>query len=277
MATIADIDSLILRDLLESLPQELYDYVYKLTFTAEKKIHVYTNSKAEIDTTLAALVQKLQTPTITLNESFPHLLHVDQASREHFATSYFGTSGSIFIKPLANTPVTKLSVITAEHFALMAKIYVTVTSRRLQLFIQQRMNEDDRFAPYRAQAVICLLEDTVQLIEAHAKLHKKGGAEQGEVDSGSVKETKNEDNGAEGVVASLWRLKGAAGTFDFCRPASLLGQFTYRREGRALVKDRYGAAPLMDDRTDEKNRGLDRCCWRLMLSFLFRPSTAPSP
>ncbi|WPB02627.1 uncharacterized protein RHO25_007263 [Cercospora beticola] len=87
MATIEDIDSPILRDLLESLPQELYDYIYKFTFTAGRKLHVYTDKKAQIDITLAKLVLKLECPTITLNERFPHLLHVDRASIKLFATS----------------------------------------------------------------------------------------------------------------------------------------------------------------------------------------------
>lgn len=67
------------------------------------------------------------------------------------------------------------------------------------------MGEDGILAPYREQAVICLLEDAVQLIEAHAKLHEKGGVEQGGMDSGNIEEIEEEDknDGAEGVAESL--------------------------------------------------------------------------
>ncbi|CAK1358705.1 unnamed protein product [Cercospora beticola] len=203
MATTGDVDSLTLRDLLESLPQELYDYIYKLTFTAEKKIHVYTNGQAQIDITLCTLVKKLEIPTITLNERFPHLLHVDRASRKQLATSYFGTSGSIFITPVDKNASFKRSLIDAEHFALIKAIHVPVRSRDLQLFMQQHISENEVFAPFRSQAVICLLEDAVGLIEAHAQAYKKAGVEQGGIGSGDVEEIENEDEGAEGVAESL--------------------------------------------------------------------------
>ncbi|WPB02628.1 uncharacterized protein RHO25_007264 [Cercospora beticola] len=65
------------------------------------------------------------------------------------------------------------------------------------------MDEDDFLAPYREQAVICLLEDAVQLIDAHAKLHKRTGTEAGEAGMDVIGETESETNGAETVGGGL--------------------------------------------------------------------------
>ena len=63
-----------LSELLQSLPQELYDWIYKLTFSAEP------NGEVDIET----------------SNTFPALLHVDRLSRETFAVSYSTTTTFTF-------------------------------------------------------------------------------------------------------------------------------------------------------------------------------------
>ncbi|CAK1358707.1 unnamed protein product [Cercospora beticola] len=92
-------DSLDLRRHIENLPQELYDRIYDLTFTATPKVRVYcmcadTREYLRLDRQIAVFSAKLN---ISVNEKLPHLLHVDRCSREKFAKSYFGHPGSIFI------------------------------------------------------------------------------------------------------------------------------------------------------------------------------------
>lgn len=57
-------------ELMQTLPQELYDEIYKLTFTAIPDGMV----------------------DIKAGNPFPHLLHVDRQSRERFAASHFAST-----------------------------------------------------------------------------------------------------------------------------------------------------------------------------------------
>ncbi|CAK1358709.1 unnamed protein product [Cercospora beticola] len=89
-------NSLELRNHLEGLPQELYNYIYDLTFTAEAKVRLYAK-KADIERLqLDELLENFSERAVTINEKVPRLLHVDRSSRTKFATSYFG-GDSIFV------------------------------------------------------------------------------------------------------------------------------------------------------------------------------------
>lgn len=63
-----------LREHLETLPQELYDMIYDLTFTAEERV-VY-------------VLQRKHYP--------PHLLQVDHHSRQKFTASYYSSTTFLF-------------------------------------------------------------------------------------------------------------------------------------------------------------------------------------
>ncbi|KAF2216975.1 hypothetical protein CERZMDRAFT_93040 [Cercospora zeae-maydis SCOH1-5] len=64
-----------LRDRMMALPQELFDEIYNLTFTADKQVRHITNA---------------------LSGRPPHLLHVDRHSRKKFAASYYRNTTFLF-------------------------------------------------------------------------------------------------------------------------------------------------------------------------------------
>lgn len=91
--------SLELHELMDMLPQELYDQIYDLTFTAEAKIRIY-NFDENYGPTPAELrdaTKQYSEQVVSINERIPHLLHVDRASRQKFAESYYGDPDSIFL------------------------------------------------------------------------------------------------------------------------------------------------------------------------------------
>lgn len=94
--------SLKLRALIDSLPQELYDEIYDLAFTAEPKIRIYSGKDIDEDLVLgfAELERASLQRVVKLNEAIPRLLHVDRASRKKFAESYFGHPDSTFVYTL---------------------------------------------------------------------------------------------------------------------------------------------------------------------------------
>lgn len=85
--------------LVQSLPQELYDEIYDLTFTADDEPRV---------------IYKDYTP--------PHLLHVDSASRAKYARSYYGSS--TFKLPLVFGEKWVRSV-QASHFDMICEFAVS--------------------------------------------------------------------------------------------------------------------------------------------------------
>ncbi|PIA89260.1 hypothetical protein CB0940_06720 [Cercospora beticola] len=88
-----------LRERLENLPQELYNYIYDLTFTAEAKIRIYTydEDRGRVPAQLRDAMKHYSKRVVTVHERPPHLLHVDRASRQNFAKSFYGNPDSIFI------------------------------------------------------------------------------------------------------------------------------------------------------------------------------------
>ncbi|CAK1358708.1 unnamed protein product [Cercospora beticola] len=89
-------DALELRDHLESLPQELYNTIYDLTFTADAKIRIYASKPAVEAEGLNYLVAK-HFDHVVLNEPLPNTLWVDHNSRKKVAASFFrGESTFIF-------------------------------------------------------------------------------------------------------------------------------------------------------------------------------------
>ncbi|KAK4494306.1 hypothetical protein PRZ48_014604 [Zasmidium cellare] len=80
-----------LRALLESLPQELHDRIYDLTFTAEPGIHYIDRFWGGEHHRLYISRPLFQWPDSA------NLLHVDRASRKQFAESYYGGNGAVFV------------------------------------------------------------------------------------------------------------------------------------------------------------------------------------
>lgn len=80
-----------LGSLLQTLPRELYDAIYHLTFAAEPGIH-YVNKAPQG----ASEEGRQLRPLFTAPDSVK-LLHVDRDSRAKFARSYYGGEGAVFI------------------------------------------------------------------------------------------------------------------------------------------------------------------------------------
>ncbi|PPJ60199.1 hypothetical protein CBER1_10124 [Cercospora berteroae] len=89
-------NSLELRNHLECLPQELYNYIYDLTFTADAKVRLYARKYEIKYLELDHLQKTFSERAVTINEPPPDLLHVNRHSRTKFASSYFGQE-SIFV------------------------------------------------------------------------------------------------------------------------------------------------------------------------------------
>ncbi|CAK1358715.1 unnamed protein product [Cercospora beticola] len=91
--------SLELHELMDMLPQELYDQIYDLTFTAAAKIRIYIYGRgySRGRAQLTAATKHYSRRVVAVNEKIPHLLHVDRASRQKFAESYYGNPNSIFL------------------------------------------------------------------------------------------------------------------------------------------------------------------------------------
>ncbi|KAK4617917.1 hypothetical protein CLAFUW4_11807 [Fulvia fulva] len=95
-----------LNHLLGTLPQELYDEIYTLTFTPSSHTHAFSTSWQP-----------------------PHLLHVDRASRALFAEKYFGTASTFTSRTSAVihfvTLAKWLSRLDPKHLELISSIMVT--------------------------------------------------------------------------------------------------------------------------------------------------------
>ncbi|KAK4494307.1 hypothetical protein PRZ48_014605 [Zasmidium cellare] len=91
-------DTIELRTHLESLPQELYDHIYDLTFTANPCVHYLDRFYPRSVASFAKIskLSKVARPLFQKPDS-PNLLHVDRASRRKFAQSFYGGHGSVFV------------------------------------------------------------------------------------------------------------------------------------------------------------------------------------
>lgn len=93
-----------LRQLLETLSQELYDQIYDETFMAPDGVYC-----------------ELKSPTSNEKLRPPHLLHVDHASRLKYAKSYYGRS--VFIFRTRSALESWLSAISADHRGLLKEAW----------------------------------------------------------------------------------------------------------------------------------------------------------
>ncbi|GIZ41119.1 hypothetical protein CKM354_000443500 [Cercospora kikuchii] len=115
-------DTLALRERLEGLPQELYNEIYNLTFTAESKIRFfYKFSNRLVSPTIGGSETMIE-KRLVRNQLFSHLLHVDRASRVQFAKSHFG-QGSILVTFGWQDLLCVLSAVQKDHRPLL-RLYV---------------------------------------------------------------------------------------------------------------------------------------------------------
>ncbi|WPB02630.1 uncharacterized protein RHO25_007266 [Cercospora beticola] len=86
-------DSLALRERLESLPQELYDYIYKLTFTADSRVRCLARKNQP--ECASSFYTRFSSPDISSTtfdvKPYPRdpLFSVSRVSRNLYAASYF--------------------------------------------------------------------------------------------------------------------------------------------------------------------------------------------
>ncbi|GIZ41102.1 hypothetical protein CKM354_000441800 [Cercospora kikuchii] len=105
----SSVDGCTLRERLDELAPELWKMIYDFTFTADTKVRLYNRdpgSKYGHGLTLAMFREATKAyseEVVTINE-IPHLLHVDRASREKFAQSFYGNPDSLFVVSLGSIP-----------------------------------------------------------------------------------------------------------------------------------------------------------------------------
>ncbi|CAK1358700.1 unnamed protein product [Cercospora beticola] len=111
-------DTTALRERLEGLPQELYNEIYNLTFTAASKIRFsYELRFREEEPSIEGADSSIET-RIVRNRLFSHLMHVDRASRTQFAKSHFG-QGSILVTFGWNDLIEVLRAVQEDHLPLL--------------------------------------------------------------------------------------------------------------------------------------------------------------
>lgn len=96
----ADHDSKTLRDHLLDLPQELYDEIYNLTFTAAPGPRYPVQMTCSLATSMRqdSLFRDVHlAPVPFQGHDSVALLHVDRASRDKFAKSYYGGPDAFFM------------------------------------------------------------------------------------------------------------------------------------------------------------------------------------
>lgn len=119
-------DSYALHERLDELPPELWHMIYDLTFTADAKIRLYCReSDAECTNPWSlAMYQGLAKiypkELVTVNE-ISHLLHIDRASRNKFAESFYGNPDSLFVVPRRSAAGIKtyLKLVKNLHIGVM--------------------------------------------------------------------------------------------------------------------------------------------------------------
>ncbi|GIZ41105.1 hypothetical protein CKM354_000442100 [Cercospora kikuchii] len=133
--------SLKLRQHLNKLPQELYDEIYDLTFTAESRIRVYTQDGSwlaslrrpspgvfsdrdatfpgEFPPGFPVPSKDISKRDIILNEQLPPILQANRADRNAFSLTFFGERDSDWeISESAKIPISALDrIITFNEFS----------------------------------------------------------------------------------------------------------------------------------------------------------------
>ncbi|GIZ41113.1 hypothetical protein CKM354_000442900 [Cercospora kikuchii] len=111
-----------MRSRLQDLPQELYNGIYDLTFTADAKIRV----SIPPDSTMPSagwIARRYPSHLVGVNEPIPDLSRVDRHSRQQFLESYFGNPNSMFVICGFKELQEWAFLMSAEHIALIPKIY----------------------------------------------------------------------------------------------------------------------------------------------------------
>ncbi|WPB02624.1 uncharacterized protein RHO25_007260 [Cercospora beticola] len=162
-------NSLELRNLLESLPQELYNHIYDLTFTAEVKLRFYSMKREMGLLQLEELAATYPERVVTINEKPPHLLHVDRKSRAKFAASYFGGE-SVFV---VVSPNRYGACFSHSHLELIrAPHYVFNTGHREVLgkdhIFRRFLSEEPAGEAYADRVVFASLDEIVEIIKQYA-------------------------------------------------------------------------------------------------------------
>ncbi|GIZ41110.1 hypothetical protein CKM354_000442600 [Cercospora kikuchii] len=174
MARMNDIDSMALRGLLNTLPPELYNEIYNLTFTAERKIHLLSQNTGGTEENHQELVQEHS--FTTLNTRLPQLFHVDRASRAQFADSYFATSGSIFVLYPAPRREKELYPFSRILFRRISTMYLPFRpySGTLTEYSSRKLSPrgEEGSRSIEGRIVVCGKQDVVKLIEEHADASK---------------------------------------------------------------------------------------------------------
>ncbi|KAK4617930.1 hypothetical protein CLAFUW4_11769 [Fulvia fulva] len=109
-----------LRQRLESLPQELYDEIYTLTFTAapgERKICAPTKSESRASTLSPDISRCFR------GHDSANLFLVDRASSQMFAESYFGGEGAVFTFHCDMCWTSWLSRLNDEHRRILPSLW----------------------------------------------------------------------------------------------------------------------------------------------------------
>ncbi|GIZ41114.1 hypothetical protein CKM354_000443000 [Cercospora kikuchii] len=123
-------DSLALRERLESLPQELYDFIYKLTFTADSQVRCVALKDQDEDA--SSLYSRFSSPDISSTtfdvKPYPRdpLFSVSRVSRNLYAASYFNqvavvsSSEDLFDTDRLGQLHAFLNVLPAEYLSMIS-------------------------------------------------------------------------------------------------------------------------------------------------------------
>ena len=118
-------DSLALCTKLMTLPQELYDEIYDLTFTASAASDMYTLPKHSQTRPAVFKLQQKGIKYTTLKISMLHLLHVDRESRTKYAKSFYSLSR--FVVCGYSQTVHLFDAIAPEHRPLVRSMCILHT------------------------------------------------------------------------------------------------------------------------------------------------------
>ncbi|PPJ60198.1 hypothetical protein CBER1_10125 [Cercospora berteroae] len=170
-------DSLELRDHLESLPQELYNLIYHLTFTLDAKIRIYASKTTVEAEGLENLVAK-HSEHVVLNEPLPNVLWVDRCSRKNFAASFF-QGDSIFV--FYNFDRDRFRIFMGCDGKRIAKpLYVRPVDETLfspsGLYRFYNMIFDEIEGPFAEHLVYTLRERITELVEERCGSGIEGGS-----------------------------------------------------------------------------------------------------
>lgn len=107
-----------LRELLETLPQEIYNDIYDLTFTAEPGVRDlgYISRRVPLG---GPYGRPKDAGKPFLGSDNRGLLQVDRASREKFAQSYYGGEDAVFVAQSGITAGVWLDSLEWKHEALI--------------------------------------------------------------------------------------------------------------------------------------------------------------